>query len=167
MRVLEHPDPALKQKAHDVDPMTDGSLARLANEMARLMYAAPGIGLAAPQIGVQKRMIVFDLGDERRPQALCNPVIVERSEETEVDDEGCLSLPGITVPIERHAAVVCEGVDLRGNAVRIEASDLFARMLQHECDHLEGVLILDRATPDERKAAIRRYREAQEALAAE
>jgi peptide deformylase len=167
MRILDHPNPVLKQKAYVVDPASDRELVRLANEMARLMYEAPGIGLAAPQVGVQKRLIVFDLGDDRQPQALCNPVILERSDETLVDDEGCLSLPGISVPVERHATVVCGGQDLGGRTVRIEADELFARMLQHEIDHLDGVLILDRATPEERKAAMRRYREALEGTCAE
>jgi peptide deformylase len=159
VQVLAHPNPALKQKAHPVDPKADRELLKLAKEMAKLMYAAPGVGLAATQVGVQKRIIVFDVGDDHKPFALCNPVIVERSAETAVDDEGCLSLPGITVPIERSNSCVCEGLDLKGNRVRIEAEELLARCLQHEVDHLDGILILDRATPDERKAAIRRYME--------
>lgn len=106
---------------------------------------------------------MFDLGDDKQPVALCNPVIVERSEQTEVDDEGCLSLPGVSVPVERACSIVCEGLDLAGESVRIEADELFARMLQHETDHLDGILILDRASPEERKAAIRRYMEALEA----
>lgn len=167
MRVIEHPDPALKQKALPCDPATDETLVELAREMARVMYDAPGIGLAATQLGIQKRLIVFDLGDEKRPQALCNPVVVETSEETATDDEGCLSLPGITVFVERPVRVVCEGRDLKGRLVRIEADEMFARCLQHEIDHLDGVLIIDRATPEERKAALRRYREARESAAAE
>lgn len=163
MQVLAHPNPVLKQKADHVDPRHDRELLRLARQMAKIMYAAPGIGLAATQVGVQKRIIVFDVGEDREPTALCNPVIVERSAETEVDEEGCLSLPGISVPVERHVSVVCEGEDLKGDKLRIEASDLLARCLQHEVDHLDGILILDRATPEERKAAIRRYMEALEA----
>lgn len=129
--------------------------------MARAMYDAPGIGLAAPQIGVLKRIIVCEFGEEgENPVALCNPVIVESSEECEVDDEGCLSLPGISVPVERPCRVVCEAVSLKGNPVRIEAEGLRARLLQHEIDHLDGLLIIDRATPEERKAALRRYLEA-------
>ncbi len=160
MHVLAHPNPALKQKAAEVDPGTDRQLARLAKQMAKLMYAERGIGLAATQVGVQKRIIVFDLGDEKRPVTLCNPVIVERSDETATDEEGCLSVPGITVPIERASRVVCEAIDLKGDPVRVEAEELFARMLQHETDHLDGILILDRAAPEERKAAVRRYMEA-------
>jgi peptide deformylase len=132
--------------------------------MAKLMYDAVGLAIAATQIGVLKRVVVYDLsaeGDD--PVVLCNPVIVERSAECSVQDEGCLSLPGIGVPVERSVGVTCEALNLRGEAVRIEADGLFARMLQHEIDHLDGVLIIDRATPDERKAALVRYREAREA----
>lgn len=163
MNVLAHPNPALKQKADAVDPRHDRELVRLAKTMARLMYSAPGVGLAATQLGVQKRIIVFDVGDEKQPTALCNPVIVESSDDREIDDEGCLSLPGITVPVERSLSVVAEGLDLAGKPVRIEAGAFLARVLQHEIDHLDGILILDRATPEERKAAIRRYMEAMEA----
>lgn len=158
MDILAHPNPALKQIAAEVDPKTDRELKKLAKRMAKAMYDAPGIGLAAPQVGVQKRLIVYDLDEHL--VALCNPRIVERSEETEVDEEGCLSLPGISVPVERALAVVCEAQTLDGTHVRIEAEDLHARMLQHETDHLDGILILDRATPEERKAAVRRYNEA-------
>lgn len=163
MEVLCHPNPALKQKAVPVDPASETDLAELCRLMATAMYNAPGIGLAAPQIGVLKRVIVYDLEDEGRVVALCNPEIVELGEERVVDDEGCLSLPGISVPIERAATVVCEAISLSGKPVRIEADGLHARMLQHEVDHLDGVLILDRATAEERKAALRRYREAREA----
>lgn len=164
MDVLVHPHPALKERALAVDPSTDDDLRSLAKRMAEAMYAAPGIGLAATQLGVQKRMIVYDLEDGL--YALCNPTIVERSDETSIEEEGCLSLPGLVVPIERNSSVVCEAVDLDGKTVRMEAEDLLARLLQHEIDHLDGTLIIDRATPDERKAAIRRYNEAREAAAA-
>lgn len=164
MEILSHPNPPLSTPACEVDPGTDKALRGLAEQMAKLMYKAPGIGLAAPQIGVMKRLIVFDLSEDGEGlSALCNPRIVESSDECETDDEGCLSLPGITVPIERPCKVTCEAVTLEGEAVRIVAEGLMARMLQHECDHLEGRLIIDRATPEERKAALRRYREAQEA----
>ena len=157
MDILAHPNPALKQTSSAVDPGADADLPRLVKVMAQAMYDAPGIGLAAPQIGVLKRVFIFDIDDQLG--VVCNPVIVERSEETEVDDEGCLSLPGISVPVERSVRVVCEGLDIKGSPVRIEGSDLVARMLQHETDHLDGVLIIDRATPDERRAAMRRYME--------
>lgn len=160
MEILEHPNPALKQKALDVDPKTDAGLMKLIHAMAQAMYNAPGIGLAATQVGVQKRVIVLDIDDGL--MALCNPRIVEPSEETEIDDEGCLSFPGVYIPIERPVSCVCEAIDLKGNPVRLSAEGLFARVLQHETDHLDGTLIIDRATPEERRAALRRYREANE-----
>jgi len=161
MDILEHPNPALKQHAADVDPKTDTSLPALVQAMAQAMYEAPGVGLAATQVGVQKRIIVLDI--DNGLMALCNPRIVETSAETEIDDEGCLSFPGVYIPIERAAGCVCEALDIKGNPVRLTAEGLFARVLQHETDHLDGLLIIDRATPDERRAALRRYREANEA----
>ena len=162
MDVLSHPNAALKQRAAVVDPAAETDLVDLCRKMATIMYEAPGIGLAAPQIGVLKRVIVYDLEDDGRAIALCNPEIIEKSEICEVDDEGCLSFPGISIPIERSCEVVCEAVTVSGRPVRIEAEGLHARVLQHEIDHLDGVLIIDRATPAERKAALKRYREAVE-----
>jgi peptide deformylase len=162
MEILEHPNPALKQTAAEVDPVTDLELPRLVKAMAQAMRDAPGVGLAATQVGVQKRVIVFDV--DEATVALCNPTIVERSDETELDDEGCLSLPGLTVPVERAVSCVCEALDLKGAFVRLEADGFVARVLQHETDHLDGVLIIDRASPDERRAAMRRYREMGESL---
>ena len=157
MDIIRHPNPALKQRATVVDPKSDASLRRLAASMGRAMYDAPGVGLAATQVGDQKRVIVFDIDDGL--VALCNPSIVEHGDELEVDEEGCLSLPGLSVPVERPTTCVCEALDLSGAPLRIEADGLLARVLQHETDHLDGVLIIDRATPEERKAALRRYRE--------
>jgi peptide deformylase len=161
MNVISHPNPALKQVAQPVDPATDRSLRELCQTMAKLMYEAPGVGLAAPQIGVLKRVIVYDLSEDKPGViVLCNPSLLQVGEEREIDDEGCLSLPGISVPVERATTVTCEAVTLDGNPVRIEADGFHARLLQHEIDHLDGVLIIDRATPEERKAALVRYREA-------
>ena len=157
MDILEHPNPALKQTAAAVDPKTDKELPKLVKAMAHAMHEAPGVGLAATQVGVQKRVIVFDVDDG--VIALCNPTIIEYSDDTEVEDEGCLSLPGITVPVERSVHCVCEALDLKGEPLRFEAEDFVARVLQHETDHLDGILIIDRAAPDERRAALRRYRE--------
>lgn len=157
MRIMSHPCPALKQRAPEVDPTADESLRALAAEMARTMYEAPGVGLAATQVGVQKRVLVYDLDEGLG--VLCNPHIVERSEETAVDEEGCLSLPGISVPVERHLSLVCEAVDLDGRPLRITAEGLLARVIQHEIDHLDGVLIIDRASASDRRDAIRRYNE--------
>jgi peptide deformylase len=157
MDILEHPNPALKQSAAAVDPATDRELPHLVKAMAQAMREAPGVGLAATQVGVQKRVIVFDVDDA--VVALCNPAIVERSDETELEEEGCLSLPGLSVPVERALSCVCEALDLKGEPVRLEAEGFVARVLQHETDHLDGILIIDRASPVERRAALRRYRE--------
>jgi peptide deformylase len=161
MDVLSHPNPALSERACDVDPANDDTLKGLVARMANAMYAAPGIGLAATQLGVLKRVVVYDLDEEGHGLiALCNPEIIDRSEESVTDDEGCLSLPGITVAVDRACKVTCEALAIDGTTVRIEADGLHARLLQHEVDHLNGVLIIDRATPEERKAALKRYREA-------
>ncbi len=156
-QVLAHPNAALKQRADDVAEFDDPSLRELCDRLAGAMYGAPGIGLAATQIGVMQRVIVYDLDEGGGLVRLCNPRIVDASSETILDEEGCLSLPGITVPVERSCEIVCEAHDLSGKLVRIEAADLHARLLQHEIDHLDGILIIDRAAPEERRAAIRRY----------
>ena len=155
--VLAHPNAALKQCANAVESFSERELKSLCARMAEAMYAAPGIGLAATQIGVMQRVVVYDLDEGQGLVTLCNPRIASASSEQILDEEGCLSLPGITVPVERAQSVVCEAQDLAGNPVRIEATELHARLLQHEVDHLDGVLIIDRATPEERKAAMRRY----------
>lgn len=157
MEIIAHPNPALRESAAPVDPVTDATLPALIEQMAKAMYDAPGVGLAATQLGVAKRVLVFDVDDGL--VALCNPLIVSASEERELDDEGCLSLPGITVPVERACRVVAEGIAPDGAAVRIDADGLTARVLQHEIDHLDGLLIIDRASKQERKDALRRYRE--------
>lgn len=165
MDVLQHPNPALKQVASPVDPKAETDLRELCKTMARLMYDAPGVGLAAPQIGVLKRVIVYDFDEEKRGViALCNPEIVEASEELELDDEGCLSLPGISVAVERPIRVTCEALTLKGDPVRIEADGFHARLLQHEIDHLDGVLLLDRLDPDVRRAALAELRNRQLAV---
>jgi len=158
MDVLRHPSPALKGRASEIEPAEDPALRQLVRAMAEAMYEEGGIGLAAPQIGVAKRVIVFDVDDNLA--ALCNPVIVEASEETAVDEEGCLSVPGVTVPIERSIRVVCEGSTIEGKPITVEGEDLLARVLQHEIDHLDGILILDRCPADIRKSVIKAYNEA-------
>jgi peptide deformylase len=165
MDVLAHPNPALSEHAREVDPSTDTTLRELCVRMAKIMYDAPGVGLAATQVGVMKRVIVYDASEDEQPHvvALCNPLIVSKGEELATEEEGCLSLPGIAVPVERPVSVVCEGMSLDGKQVRIEAQGFHARLLQHEIDHLDGILIIDRATKEERLAALKRYREAIEA----
>ena len=156
MDILAHPNPALKQPATEVDPAKDRTLLRLVKEMSDAMYDAPGVGLAATQVGVQKRLIIFDLDDGL--VALCNPAIVERSDATEVDDEGCLSLGVVRVPVERATEVVIEGKDVAGEGVKYELDGMAARVVQHELDHLDGVLILDRTDPASRKEALAKLR---------
>ena len=147
-------DPVLKTKAAEIADI-DGALVRLADEMLEVMYAAPGLGLAAPQIGVQKQIVVWDLDEE--PMAIINPQIVESSGEW-VYEEGCLSIPGLYVEIVRPKTVLVRGVDADGNPGEWEADEIEARMFQHELDHLNGVLMFDRMTPDQRREAMDEYR---------
>ena len=150
-------DPVLKQKAVDVTDI-DGKLVRLVDDMVETMYAAPGLGLAAPQVGVQKRLFVWDLQDDKGPKAIVNPEIVESDGEW-VFEEGCLSVPGLSWEIVRPNHVHVVGRDLDGNEVSIEASELEGRMFQHELDHLNGVLLTERLDEDQAKAAKRQVRD--------
>jgi peptide deformylase len=149
-------DPVLKLPATEVTEI-DGTLAALAKDMLATMYEAPGIGLAAPQVGVQKRMFVYDINDETGPHIVINPVLHDPDGEWTYE-EGCLSVPGLYWPIERAKTVRLTGLDLDGNDLDIEADELLARMFQHECDHLDGVLLLGRLTKDQRKQAMRELR---------
>ena len=147
-------DPVLKAVAEPVANI-DEKLVRLTDEMFTVMYDAPGIGLAAPQIGVQRQVFVYDIDEERK--VILNPQIVESSGEW-VYDEGCLSIPGLYVEMLRPKKVLVRGINLDGNQVEIEADELLARLFQHEIDHLNGVLMFDRMTADQRKEAVRLYR---------
>jgi peptide deformylase len=149
-------DPVLKQPAKDVTDI-DGTLVRLVEDMTATMYDAPGVGLAAPQVGVQKRLFVYDLQDGLGARALMNPTI-EESDGEWVFEEGCLSVPGLAWEIVRPRTVLMRGVDLDGNEVEVEASDYAARVFQHELDHLDGVLLLERLDADTRKQALRTLR---------
>jgi peptide deformylase len=131
----------------------DDELRDLVARMKLLMVDAHGIGLAATQVGVLRRVFVFQL-DEDDVRALVNPEIVERGDQTEVADEGCLSIQGVTVPVERSLHVVIEGKDENGEDVRYELDDYEARCVQHETDHLDGVLMIDRTTPEARREAL-------------
>lgn len=148
-------DPVLRQRAHDVTDI-DGALVRLVEDMVTTMYEAPGVGLAAPQVGVQKRLFVYDVGEG--PQALVNPTIVEGDGEW-VFEEGCLSVPGLSWDIVRPKEVHLTGHDLDGNEVSIEADEYLARVFQHEMDHLDGILLLERLDEDQRKEAKRAVRD--------
>jgi peptide deformylase len=157
-QIRQYPDPVLRMRAREVEAFDD-DLVRLVQRMSRLMRDALGVGLAATQVGILRRLFVFqrqpeDEDAEPETLAVVNPAIVERSEETEVDDEGCLSLQGVHVPVERNTAVILEGVDERGRPVRYELEELSARVAQHELDHLDGTLILDRTTDEARREAL-------------
>jgi len=146
-------DPVLRQRAPEVDTV-DGQLKQLADDMVQTMYEAPGVGLAAPQVGVQKRMFVFDANDGLGPRAIVNPVLTEvRGEWTY--DEGCLSVPGLSWPIVRPKEVHLTGYDLDGNEISIDADEFAARLFQHEVDHLDGVLLVEHLDEDQRKEAKR------------
>src|SRR3954453_9561161 len=149
-------DPVLKQPAADVTDI-DGKLVQLVDDMLATMYDAPGLGLAAPQVGVQKRVFVYDLQDERGPRVLMNPRIVESRGEW-VYEEGCLSVPGLSWEIVRPNEVHVVGIDLDGNEVSIEASELEGRVFQHELDPLAGVLLIERLDADQAKLAKRQVR---------
>jgi len=158
MKVLHHPNPILKMCAEPIDPASEPDIHGLVRSMIETMNVENGVGLAAPQVGVSKGLIVFATKDEIL--ALCNPVIVAESKETAVGTEGCLSVPGIDVPVERSLHIVCRGQTIDGEDVTIEAYDFLARVIQHETDHLDGKLILDRAPESMRKQLIRAYNEA-------
>jgi peptide deformylase len=149
-------DPVLKSRATPVKEF-DESLEHLAEEMMRVMREAEGVGLAANQIGRLKRIFVAAHEDEE--YVIVNPVIEERSETTEKDIEGCLSIPETRVEVERPTAVTVSGQGPSGEPMRIEAEGLLARIFQHEIDHLDGVLILDRTDRESRKNAMREMRE--------
>jgi len=150
-------DPVLRDKARPVRAF-DGQLRKVAFRMIQIMRDAPGIGLAAPQLGIQQRLIVYQI-DEGEPGILANPEIIWASDDADEADEGCLSVPGILVPVARPVAAEVLGQDLHGEAVRHRVEGLEARVIQHEIDHLDGVLILDRTGRRERAAAMRQLRE--------
>ncbi len=147
-------DPVLRQRAREVEEL-DGAIAKLVDAMYETMYEASGVGLAAPQVGVQRRLFTYDVGDG--PGVLVNPEIVESSGEWTYD-EGCLSVPGLHFPIVRPGTVTVRGLDLSGHEVVFEADELMGRLVQHEVDHLDGVLLLDRLDADARRDAMRELR---------
>ena len=158
-QVRQYPDPVLRMRAHEVEEFDD-DLRQLAERMTGLMGEAAGVGLAANQVGVLRRMFVFQPTVEDEPRAMVNPEIVERSDETVLDDEGCLSMQGVLVPVDRTLRVTIEARDLDGEEVRLELEGMSARIVQHELDHLDGTLIIDRTTPDGRREALAVLRQA-------
>ena len=151
-QIRQYPDVALKMAAKPVEHFDD-ELRDLVERMKRLMRDAHGIGLAATQVGVLRRIFVFTPAKDV-VAAVANPEIVERSEETDVVDEGCLSIQGVHLPVERSTMVTIAGQDEHGADVRYELEEPYSRVAQHEADHLDGVLILDRTTPEARREAL-------------
>ncbi len=146
-------DPVLRQRAAEIDDV-DGRLVRLVDDMIETMYAAPGVGLAAPQVGIEKRLFVYDVGDGEGPKAIVNPVISEARGEWEFE-EGCLSVPGLHWMITRPKEIHLTGFDLDGKEISIEADEYLARVFQHELDHLDGVLLIQHLDNDTRKEAMK------------
>jgi peptide deformylase len=153
-------DPVLKSSATPVDRFDD-SLRTQVGRMAAIMQDAIGIGLAAPQLGISQRLLVYRVGPDAPLIALANPEIEWASDDLEAGEEGCLSIPGVAVDVERPLHVRVHAQDEQGERRLVEASGLEARVIQHEMDHLDGVLMLDRTSRDERKRALRELREAE------
>ena len=158
-QIRQYPDPVLRLPSHEVEDFDD-DLAQLVERMMRLMQDARGVGLAANQVGVLRRVFILQADEGEEPQALVNPAVVERSKDAEADDEGCLSLQGVVVPIERPSSIRLEARDPSGSPVELELEGLAARVAQHEVDHLDGVLIIDRTTPEGRREALSVLRQA-------
>jgi peptide deformylase len=157
--VRQYPDPVLRMKANEVEYFDD-SVTDLVERMTMLMDEARGVGLAAPQLGVLRRVLIYRTADDEPVTALVNPRIVSSQDESDIVEEGCLSLGAATVvvEVERPVAVTLEAQTPAGESVQIEAEGLQARVIQHEVDHLEGVLIIDRTTPEQRKEALSQLR---------
>jgi peptide deformylase len=163
MEIVFIPQPVLRRKAHKVT-VFDKDFQALVDNMIETMREAPGVGLAAPQVNVSSRVIVVEYGDDededtpKKLYAVANPEIVSHSDETELGVEGCLSVPGLVGEVERYTEVVVKGLNRYGKPTRIKASGWMARIFQHEVDHLDGVLFVDRATrvwkPEEDEAAV-------------
>jgi peptide deformylase len=152
-QIRQYPDPVLRMRANEIESFDD-DLRLLVERMTRLMQEANGVGLAGTQVGTLQRLFVLQPTPEDEPRAIVNPVIVERSDEAVSDTEGCLSLQGVTVPVERALKVTVEAKDETGADVRLELEEHPARVAQHEVDHLDGILIIDRTTPEARREAL-------------
>ncbi|HEX5469399.1 MAG TPA: peptide deformylase [Gaiellaceae bacterium] len=158
-QVRQYPDPVLRMQANEVAEL-DEAVTGLVERMEALMSEARGVGLAATQLGILRRVLVYQAGEEEPFRALVNPRLVEASDERVADDEGCLSLgaASVIVEVERAVSVVVEAKSPEGEDIRIEAEGLEARVIQHELDHLDGVLIIDRTTPEQRREALAKLR---------
>jgi peptide deformylase len=147
--IRQYGDPVLRQPTKEIEDI-DARVAKLAEDMIETMHAAPGVGLAANQVGVQRRLFVYDIGEG--PKVVLNPRITESSGEWTFE-EGCLSVPGLSWPIVRPNAVHLVGIDLDGNELSIEATEYEGRVFQHEVDHLDGTLLVERLNEDQRREA--------------
>ena len=156
MEIRTYGDPVLRKRAEEITQI-DGNVARLCQNMFETMASAGGIGLAAPQVGVGKRLFVYSEEEHCGRGVIVNPTITE-DDGTWTYEEGCLSVPGYSWEIERPRRVALSGYDIDGNEVRLEADDLFARLIQHEIDHLDGILLIERLDSDQRKDAMRSLR---------
>ncbi len=154
-QVRQYGDAVLRMRANEVVAFDD-ELTKLVERMSLLMHDAHGVGLAATQVGVVRRVFVFELDGE--DLVVANPVITPTGKELETDEEGCLSLGAVRVPVERPMEIVLEGKDVTGSDVRYELDGMAARVVQHELDHLDGVLIVDRTDSESRKEALARLR---------
>jgi peptide deformylase len=152
-QIRQYPDPVLRMRAREVESFDD-ELAQLVERMAALMDNADGAGLAATQVGVLRRVLVMRTGEDGDTRTLVNPELVSRSDEVDVDDEGCLSLQGLLVPVERSSLVTLKAKDVQGADVTLELTGFEARACQHEIDHLDGVLMIDRTTDEARREAM-------------
>ena len=158
LKLFEYPHPILKKKAEKVQKVDD-ELRKLLDDMLETMYASNGCGLAAPQIGVSKRIVVIDIAhedEEPRPLYMVNPEIVWQSEEKEISEEGCLSVPGQRAEVERPAAVRIKYLDYDGKKQELEADDFLAVAAQHEIDHLDGVLYIDKLSRLKRQMLLKK-----------
>jgi peptide deformylase len=158
-QVRQYPDPVLRMQANEVEELDD-TLSGLVERMTKLMQEARGVGLAAPQVGILRRVFVYQTDDDAPVTALVNPRITSVSDERDSVEEGCLSLgaASVVVPVERPVSVSLEAVTPGGEPVTLEAEGLEARVIQHELDHLDGVLILERTTPEGRREALAKLR---------
>jgi peptide deformylase len=154
-QVRQYGDPVLRMRANEVEAF-DEEITRLSERMIALMHDADGVGLAATQVGVLRRLFVFN--DEGEDRVVVNPVLTKASKTTEIDDEGCLSLGPVRMPVERPLEVALDGVDQHGEAVHLDLEGLSARVVQHELDHLDGKLIIDRTDPESRREAMAQLR---------
>ncbi|MEK7448717.1 MAG: peptide deformylase [Planctomycetota bacterium] len=162
MKVLTYPNPKLLKKALKV-AVIDRSVNKLVRQMFDLMYKEGGVGLAAPQAGYSLRLAVINLTKKPPDElVLINPLIAEQSGSV-IQEEGCLSVPGITAPVGRSARLVCRALDLNGNEINLTAEDLLARAIQHEIDHLDGVLFINRLEPEERQKIKKKLQELEHA----